>query len=70
MKGVTLLTRSRALELACALALAALALIVWSIVDPRPIPVILAMSLGQALGTVSFGAFLWVVVRDLRAQRR
>jgi hypothetical protein len=53
---------------ACVLALAALALIVWSLFDPRPVPVIAAMSVGQVLGTLSFGAFLLVVVRDLRAE--
>jgi hypothetical protein len=47
-----------------------LALFVWSLVDPRPIPVILAMSVGQALGTLSFLAFLGVVVYDLRAAQR
>jgi hypothetical protein len=52
---------------ACLLALCALALIVWSLLDPRPIPVIVAMSIGQVLGTLSFAAFLVVVVRDLRS---
>jgi hypothetical protein len=52
------------------LALVALALIVWSVVDPRPMPVILAMSAGQVLGTLSFVAFLLVVARDLRAAQR
>jgi hypothetical protein len=71
MKLSLLLTPSRVLRVACALALVALALIVWSLLDPRPIPVILAMSLAQGLGTFSFAAFLWIVVRDLRdAQRK
>ncbi len=56
----------RVLDLACVVALVALVLISWSMVDPRPIPVILAMSVGQVLGTLSFAAFLVVVVRDLR----
>jgi hypothetical protein len=55
------------IRLSCILALGALALIVWSMVDPRPIPVILAMSVGQLVGTLSFAAFLVVVARDLRA---
>jgi peptidoglycan/LPS O-acetylase OafA/YrhL len=54
------------LQIACVLALAALALIACSLFDPRPIPVILAMSVGQVLGTLSFAAFLGVVVYDLR----
>jgi hypothetical protein len=66
MKLVVLLTPSRVLQIACTLALFALALIVWSLLDPRPIPVILAMSVAQGLGTLSFAAFLFVVVRDLR----
>jgi peptidoglycan/LPS O-acetylase OafA/YrhL len=59
-----------AIRSSCVLALAALGLIVWSLVDPRPIPVVLAMSVAQALGTLSFAAFLLVVVRDLRAAQR
>jgi hypothetical protein len=39
----------------------------WSVLDPRPIPVIAAMSVGQVLGTLSFGAFLALVAADLRA---
>jgi ABC-type nickel/cobalt efflux system permease component RcnA len=55
------------MTLACSFALLALALIVWSLLDPRPIPVIVAMSVGQAIG-VSFAAFLFVVVTDVRAR--
>jgi hypothetical protein len=58
------------IRLSCLLALVALALIVWSMLDPRPIPVILAMSVGQVLGTLSFAAFLLIVARDLRAAQR
>ena len=54
---------------ACILALVALALMVWSLFDPRPMPVVLAMSLGQALGTLSLGAFIAAVVADVRAAR-
>jgi hypothetical protein len=70
MKLSMLLTPSRVLQIACTLALVALALIVWSLLDPRPIPVILAMSVAQGLGTLSFAAFLFVVVRDLRTTQR
>jgi hypothetical protein len=68
MKAVS---NAHVLQVASALALIALGLIVWSLVDPGPIPVILAMSVAQGIGTLSFAAFLLVVVRDLRrAQRR
>jgi hypothetical protein len=42
----------------------------WSLFDPRPLPVIAAMSIGQVLGTLSFLAYLYVVARDLRPLRR
>jgi hypothetical protein len=65
------MNRPRVLQGACVLALLGLGLFVWSLVDPRPIPVIVAMSVGQALGTLSLLTFLVVVVYDLRsAQRR
>jgi hypothetical protein len=54
------------ISLACWLALVALALMVWSLFDPRPVPVIGAMSVGQVFGTLSLAAFLYVVVRDVR----
>jgi hypothetical protein len=60
----------RLVRAACVLALVALALIVWPAFDPRPVPVVVAMSLGQALGTVSFLCFIVVVARDLRVRLR
>lgn len=57
----------RAMTLSCSFALLALGLIVWSLLDPRPIPVIVAMSVGQAIGTFSFAAFLFVVLTDIRS---
>jgi hypothetical protein len=63
-------TRRRWLDVACVGALAALALMTWQIVDPRVWPVMVAMSLGQVLGTASLGAFAYVVVGDFRAQLR
>jgi hypothetical protein len=56
----------RLLVSACVLTLAALGLMSWSLFDPRPIPVITAMSLGQLLGTLSLALFLYVVWLDLR----
>jgi len=35
------------------------------VLDPRPIPVILAMSVAQGIGTLSFAMFGWVILRDL-----
>jgi hypothetical protein len=57
------------LRVACVLALFALALMTWSLFDPRPFPVIAAMSVGQLLGTLSFLSYLYVVARDVRPLR-
>lgn len=69
-KRLSSISSERILVIACVVALVALALIGWSMVDPRPIPVIMAMSVGQVLGTFSFAAFLVVVVRDLRLAQK
>jgi hypothetical protein len=60
----------RTVRIACWAALVSLALMTWSLVDPRPIPVVVAMSAGQALGTLSLLALLTVVVTDLRRRLR
>jgi len=56
----------RFLRLAAFLALAGLAFMVWSLVDPRPIPIMAAMSVGQGLGTLSLLIFALVVLDDAR----
>jgi cytosine/uracil/thiamine/allantoin permease len=60
----------RILQGACVCALAALAMMAWSLFDPRPLPVVAAMSVGQVLGTLSFLSFLYVVATDLRRVRQ
>jgi ABC-type branched-subunit amino acid transport system permease subunit len=60
----------RLLVVACVCALAALALMTLQLFDPTVWPVMVAMSLGQVLGTASFAAFGYVVFADLRARRR
>ncbi len=59
-------SRSRLLVVACVLGLIALALMSWSLFDQGWIPVMMAMSIGQGIGTLSFGLFLLVVIIDLR----
>jgi hypothetical protein len=58
------------LVVACVSALGALVLMTWQLVDPSVWPVMVAMSLGQVLGTASFAAFGYVVLADFRARRR
>jgi hypothetical protein len=60
----------RILDTACVMALVALCLMIWSLLDPHPIPVILAMSAAQVLGTASLVAFLVVVADDVRRGER
>ncbi len=52
------------LRFACILALVALAIMCSSILFPRPLPVILAMSGGHAVGGAAFVAYLLAVVID------
>lgn len=58
------------LRVASVLAIGALLLMMWPLVDPTPAPVLIALSVGQAIGTVSFLAYLSVVAWDLRRKRR
>jgi len=59
-------SRSRLLVAACLLGLVGLALMTWSLFDQGWIPVMMAMSVGQGIGTLSFVLFLLVVIIDLR----
>ena len=52
------------LRLACILALLALVLIGYSVLDPTPLPVILAMSVGHVIGGTAFACYLLSVVLD------
>jgi hypothetical protein len=60
----------RLLRIACVLALVALPLMVWSIFDPTVWPVMIALSVGQGLGTLSFALFLLAIARDLHVKRK
>lgn len=54
---------------ACVLALVALGLMVWSQLDATPIPVIVAMSIGQAIGTLSLVYYVIAILVDFRRRR-
>jgi hypothetical protein len=58
------------LRIAAGLTLVALALMVWSVLVPTPLPVMVAMTVGQALGTAAFGIYGYVVYRDISRHRR
>lgn len=59
-RGVPALVR-----LACVLALVALGLMCWSVLNPRPLPVIFAMSVGQGIGIFAFLCYLLAVLIDV-----
>lgn len=61
---------TRWLRVSALLTLLALALMVWSVLQPTPLPVMLAMSVGQGIGTLAFALYGWVVFLDLRRIRR
>jgi cyanate permease len=52
------------IRVACFLALLALALMCGSVLVPRPLPVIVAMSLGHAIGASAFVCYLLAVILD------
>ena len=58
------------LRAAAVLTLIALALMVWSLFDPRVVPIIVGMSLAQVLGTTAMAIYVVVVLRDLTRVRR
>ncbi len=62
--------RERALQIASVFALLGLALMVWSVLDPSPFPVILGLSVGQGIGTLSFLIYLLVIAADLGIRRK
>jgi len=59
-------SRSRLLIFSCVLGLIGLGLMSWSLFDQGWLPVMMAMSVGQGIGTLSFALFLVVVLIDLR----
>ena len=56
------------LQLAAVLTLIGLAFMVWSMLEPTPLPVMLAMTVGQGIGTFAFAIYVFVVVRELRRE--
>ncbi len=57
------------LRIASLLAILGLVLMCWGVVQPTPFPIIIGLSIGQGLGTVSFLIYLAVVLADLRRKK-
>jgi hypothetical protein len=60
------LSSMTALRISAVLTLVGLAMMAWSMLQPTPLPVMLAMSVGQGIGCLAFGLYLFVVFRDVR----
>ena len=55
---------------ACIATLVSLALMAWSVIDPSPLPVMVSMSVGQAIGTLALACYLGaVLLYQLRLRR-
>ncbi len=63
---MTHLNVKRLVFVASIASLVAVALMVLSLVAPQPIFIVLAMSLGQLFGTLSFAAYLLAIALDLQ----
>lgn len=61
---------TKLLRVSALLTVIGLVFMVWSLVQPTPLPVLLAMSVGQAFGMLAFGIYLYVILVDLRRLRR
>jgi hypothetical protein len=57
--------RETVLVMASVLTLVGLALMVFSVVQPRPLPVVVGLSIGQGLGALGFLLYALIVGFDL-----
>jgi hypothetical protein len=60
----------KVVRVAALVALLALGCMVWSLLDPRPVPIMVAMSVGQGLGSLSLLLYVVVVVVEARRAAR
>lgn len=60
----------KVLRIASVLAILGLGLMVWGVLDPRPLPVLMGLTIGQGIGTLSFLLYLIVVAADLGLKRK
>jgi hypothetical protein len=73
MKLITRIVRAsvpQLIRVACVLSLVGLAIIVYSILFPRPLAVISAMSIGHGIGGVAFACYVLAVVLDTVGRER
>lgn len=70
LKRILHVQPSTLLRISAVLTIIGLAFMVWSMVDPTPWPVLLAMSVGQALGTLAFLLYGIAILQDVLRVRR
>jgi hypothetical protein len=63
------MTTEPLVRFSCVLGLAALSLMVWSVLDRTVWPVLVALSVGQGIGTLSLLLFLVAIAKDLDLRR-
>jgi hypothetical protein len=63
------LTSERLIRLSAALALFAIALMAWSLLGSSVVSIMVAMTIGQAVGTVSLLLYVLVLWREFRRSR-
>jgi hypothetical protein len=63
------ITAGVGLRISAVLTLLALVLMCWSLLVPTPLPVMVAMSVGQGLGTLAFAIYGLVVFKDITRAR-
>ena len=56
-------------RVACLLSLAALAIMAYSVISPRPLPVIVAMSIGQLIAVAGLACYFVAVFVDVARHR-
>ncbi len=59
----------RLLTVACSMSLLAMVLMCWSVLDPTPFPVMVAMSVGQVIGTLGLLCYLAAILVDTMQRR-
>ena len=64
------ITTQTGLRISAVLTLIALGLMCWSLLVPTPLPVMVAMSAGQAFGTLAFLIYGIAVFKDITRARR
>jgi len=68
--GILRIPAMTALRISAVLTLLGLSLMAWSMLEPTVLPVMLAMTVGQGIGCIAFGLYLYVVIRDVLRARR